>query len=125
MEQHLHPGGQNRSDPQHNNNTFMLKWVQDNPGYQKKHCPLFHQIEGCSTPDALNNASQRADLLEQKQSISNLESSQITTSVAKASWLQGMFYLFFKIIRHEMRDKAFVFRFIRSLQNLIPKHKCL
>ena len=115
MEQHLHPGGQNRSDPQHNNNTFMLKWVQDNPGYQKKYCSLFQQ---------LNNASQRADLLEQKQSISNLESSQITTSVAKASWLQGMFYLFFKIIRHEMRDQAFVFRFIRSLQNLIPKHKC-
>ena len=73
----------------------------------------------------MNNTSQRADLLEQKQSISNLESSQITTSVAKASWLQGMFYLFFKIIRHEMRDLAFVFRFIRSLQNLIPKHKCL
>ena len=55
----------------------MLKWVQDNPGYQKKYCSLFQQ---------LNNASQRADLLEQKQSISNLESSQITTSVAKASW---------------------------------------
>ena len=86
---------------------------------------LFQQIGGwCSTPDALNNAFQRADLLEQKQSISNLESSQITTSVAKASWLQGMFDLFFKILRHEIRDQAFVFRFIRSLQNLIPKHKC-
>ena len=84
-----------------------------------------NKSRGGSTPDALNNAFQRADLLEQKQSISNLESSQITTSVAKASWLQGMFYLFFKIIRHEIRDQAFVFRFIRSLQNLIPKHKCL
>ena len=51
----------------------------------------------------LNNAPHKANLAEQKQSISNLQSWQITTCAAKAKWhlhhLEGG-DLYFKMIQH-------------------------
>ena len=52
----------------------------------------------------VNNASHKANLVEQKQSISNLQSWQITTCAAKAKWhfhqSEGC-DLYFKTIQHE------------------------
>ena len=84
---------------------FVMQWISFR---RNTHCFVWKLSEGVykgvKLLPQLNNTSHKANLVEQKQSISDLKSWQITTCDAKADWHFRWWEggnLYFKAIQHE------------------------